>query len=366
MEREDAVLFSESLCRFVVEVRPSHEGALNAALEGLPHATVGRVDDSDVLSIRRRDQTDVTIRVSDLEAAWRGPLVTSPAHERPPIARRARPERAVPAESGPVRVLLLHATGTNRDRDAALACEMAGAQPEVVHVNQLLSGERSLLDYHMLVVPGGFSYGDDLGGGKLWALDLRHRLGETVNRFVASGRPVLGICNGFQALVKAGLLPGPDWLSGSESNGPNGSMAHVTLTHNTSGRFECRWVYLQPNPHSPCIFTEGLTDLIYCPVAHGEGRLVACDEATLIGLWNDGLAVLTYVHADGSPAGYPACPNGSDLGIAGLCNPAGNILGLMPHPENHIFAWQHPRWRRGERGMTGLRLFQNGIRYARR
>ncbi len=261
-----------------------------------------------------------------------------------------------------MRVLILHASGTNRDRDAALACELAGAQPEIVHVNQLLSGERNLLDYHMLVVPGGFSYGDDLGAGKLWAVYLQHGLGEVASRFVASGRPVLGICNGFQVLVKSGLLPGRDW---PDADGKTGQ-AHVTLTHNTSGHFECRWVYLQPNPASPCIFTEHQNELIYCPVAHGEGRLVISDLPNRRMLWNDGLVALTYVEADGSPAGYPACPNGSDWAIAGLCNPAGNVLGLMPHPENHIFPWQHPRWRRGEHGHTGLRLFQNGIRYARR
>jgi phosphoribosylformylglycinamidine synthase len=253
-------------------------------------------------------------------------------------------------------VLILHANGTNRDREAALACELAGAQAEIVHVNQLFAGERRLRDYHMLVVPGGFSYGDDLGAGTLWALDLRQRLGDDVARFVASGRPVLGICNGFQALVKAGLLPGADWRPGREQS--------VTLAPNAQAHFECRWVYLKPNSHSPCLFTTGLEELIYCPVAHGEGRIATGDDETLAALAADGLAALTYVDADGRPAGYPANPNGSAGGIAGLCNPAGNVLGLMPHPEDHIFPWHHPRWQRGEAGMVGLRLFANGVRYA--
>jgi phosphoribosylformylglycinamidine synthase len=252
--------------------------------------------------------------------------------------------------------LILHATGANRDHDAALACELAGGAPEIVHVNQLLSGERRLADYHMLVIPGGFSYGDDLGAGTLWALDLRWRLGDAVARFIADGRPVLGICNGFQTLVKAGFLPGAAWSPGHERP--------ITLTNNASGHFECRWVALQPNPHSPCLFTAGLTEPIFCPVAHGEGRLVARDEATLRALWGDGLAALTYTAMDGGPATYPANPNGSDFGIAGLCNPAGNVLGLMPHPENHVFPWQHPRRHAGESGMIGLRLFENGITYA--
>jgi phosphoribosylformylglycinamidine synthase len=253
-------------------------------------------------------------------------------------------------------VLIVHANGTNRDHDAALALEIAGGQPEIVHVNQLLNGERRLLDYHMLVVPGGFSYGDELGAGKLWAVDLRQRLRADVERFVREGRPVLGICNGFQALVKAGLLPGDEYNADGHRS--------TTLTFNQSGHFECRWVYLQANPGSACLFTEGLHEPIHCPVAHGEGRLLTTDQAALNRLWADGLVSLTYVNADGSEAAYPANPNGSLSSIAGLCNAAGNVLGLMPHPEDHILPWQHPRWRRGERGMDGLRLFKNGIKYA--
>jgi phosphoribosylformylglycinamidine synthase len=262
--------------------------------------------------------------------------------------------------------LILHANGTNRDRDAFFACELAGGEPEIVHVNQLLAGERLLLDYHMLIVPGGFSYGDDLGAGTLWALDLQNRLGEDVRRFIDEGRPVLGICNGFQALVKSGLLPGD--LPSPQTPLPQGEGLQkersVTLTFNESGHFECRWVYLQPNPNSPCLFTEGLTEPIYCPVAHGEGRIAVADQAAVDLLWNAGLAPLIYTDADGKPAAYPDNPNGSAYNIAGLCNAAGNVFGLMPHPEDHIFPWQHPHWRRGEGGMDGLRLFQNGVKYA--
>lgn len=250
---------------------------------------------------------------------------------------------------------MLHANGTNRDHEAAYAVEMADGAAEIVHVNQLLGGEKHLTDYHLLILPGGFSYGDDLGAGTLWALDVGHRLGDAVADFVASGRPVLGICNGFQALVKAGLLGGGG-AAGRE----------VTLTANAAGHFECRWVYLQPNPASACVFTQGLDELIYCPVAHGEGRVVARDDAALADTVGRGLAPLTYVDASGSPGPYPVNPNGSALDIAGLCNPAGNVLGLMPHPENHIFDWQAPGWTRERRGMSGLRLFDNAVRYARR
>lgn len=250
------------------------------------------------------------------------------------------------------RVLIVHANGTNRDHDAAAAIALAGGEPEIVHVSQLLNRERSLLDYHMLLVPGGFTYGDDLGSGVLWALDLRERLGDAINTFIKSGRPVLGICNGFQALVKAGLLPG--WqkpIANSQSLRP------ITLTFNQSGHFECRWVKLEANPNSPSIFTKGMSETIYCPVAHGEGRFVASDAATLKQLHDKNLIALRYVGD-----GYPANPNGSDAAIAGICNEAGNVLGLMPHPENHIYPWQHPRWHRGERGQSGLGLFVNGLR----
>ncbi|MGQ9457121.1 MAG: phosphoribosylformylglycinamidine synthase I [Anaerolineae bacterium] len=252
------------------------------------------------------------------------------------------------------RVLILHATGTNRDREAALACEMAGGRPEIVHVNQLREGSRHLRDYAMLVLPGGFSYGDALGAGRLWAVDLRYVLGDELGRFIESGRPVLGICNGFQALVKSGWLPEP----------PDGNRL-ATLAANASARFECRWVWLEPDPRSPCIFTQGLTERIHCPVAHGEGRFLTADEGVLARLKQNGQVALRYVEADGSPARYPANPNGSVDNIAGICNPTGTVLGLMPHPEDHILPQQHPRWTRGEGGGLGLAVFANGIRYAR-
>ena len=278
-------------------------------------------------------------------------------------------------------ILILHATGANRDREAAWACELAGGAPEIVHVNQLAAGERRLQDYRMLVLPGGFSYGDGLGAGKLWAVALRHRLGDELAAFVASGRPVLGICNGFQVLVKAGLLPGLNDEVGTmndESETPDSSfIVHhssfsplATLTRNDSAHFECRWVYLQPQAGSPCVFTQGLEEPIYCPVAHGEGKFVARDEATLAAMQAQGLAALRYVRpetaeaATTNGAGYPWNPNGSQADIAGVCNPAGTVFGLMPHPEDHVIPQQHPRVHRGERGLLGLPLFVNGVRYA--
>ncbi len=257
-------------------------------------------------------------------------------------------------------VLILHASGTNRDGETARACDMAGAAAEIVHVNQLIAGERRLADYRMLVLPGGFSYGDDLGAGKLWAILLRHRLAEDLSFFIEAGRPVLGICNGFQVLVKAGLLPG------TASAEPEGQvpLQAATLTRNDSARFECRWVYLQPQAASPCIFTRGLSEPIYCPVAHGEGKFVARDERTLDQIQAQGLVALRYAGPAGLPATYPWNPNGSVADIAGICNPAGTVFGLMPHPEDHVLPEQHPRYQRGDHDGLGLALFANGVRYA--
>ena len=258
-------------------------------------------------------------------------------------------------------ILILHATGTNRDRDAAYACTLAGGAPQIVHLNALVRGERRLGDFRMLVLPGGFSHGDHLGAGRLWATALRYRLADDLLAFVAAGRPVLGICNGFQALVKAGLLPGTFSETASD---PLAERPPVTLTRNDSGRFECRWVYLRPEPGGRSVFTRDLDELVYCPVAHGEGKLVARDEETFAALEAQGLVALRYVGAGGERAGYPWNPNGSWGDVAGICNRAGNVLGLMPHPENAIVPHQHPRFHRGERGMLGLPLIRRGVAHA--
>jgi len=260
------------------------------------------------------------------------------------------------------RVMILLASGTNRDRDAAVACELAGGEPELVHVNQLRARERRLADYQMLLLPGGFSYGDDLGAGRILATELLYSLGgrddddslvgDGMRRFAEAGKPIMGICNGFQALVKSGYLPGP----------PPEQTA--TLTTNASNHFECRWVYLKPDSDSQCVFTAGLQELIYCPVAHGEGRFVPRDDDLLQSLLRQHRVALTYCDANGGSVGYPGNPNGSAGGIAGICNQRGNVFGLMPHPEDHVFPEQHPRWTRGEKGGSGLGLFMNGLRYA--
>jgi phosphoribosylformylglycinamidine synthase len=278
------------------------------------------------------------------------------------------------------RALILRAPGINRDEDAAAAIELAGGQAERIHVNRVVDGAVRLADYALLLIPGGFSYGDHLGAGKLLAVDLVHRLGEQLRRFDDDRRPVIGICNGFQVLVKAGILPGPTTDQGESAvvgrrspalpldtlgnRGAEGSV--VTLTDNASGRFECRWVHLAADPASRCVFTQGIERPIEVPVAHGEGRFVARDDATLAALRAGGQVALRYVAADGGTAEYPANPNGSDDAIAGVCNLQGNVLGLMPHPEDAVLPHQHPRWTREPRRTEGdgLAIFRNAVRYA--
>jgi phosphoribosylformylglycinamidine synthase len=256
-------------------------------------------------------------------------------------------------------VLILHASGANRDGEAARAIALAGGKTEVVHINQLRSGDKRLADYGGLLLPGGFSYGDALGAGARLALDMQVYLHDQLHAFVAAGRPVLGICNGFQTLVKAGLLPGP----AQATRGGIEEMARrrVTLTENAQGGFECRWVYLARATNATSPLLAGVDQLIFCPVAHGEGNFQAQDQAALDELAAAGLVALRYVDASGQPAQgeYPCNPNGSAGDIAGICNHVGNVLGLMPHPEDHVTPIQSPL---RTPGGLGLPLFSAFVR----
>lgn len=232
------------------------------------------------------------------------------------------------------RVLIPVALGTNRDGDLAQAFELAGADCERVPLTALRNGERRLADYQLLAVPGGFSYGDALGAGRLLGLDLAGWFGDQLRTAAAEGMPMFGVCNGFQALVRAGLLPGGD--------------VPAVLAENDSGRFECRWVELEPTDAS--VWTADLPEPIRCPVAHGEGRFVVDDTAVV-----QSQVAFRYLGD-----GYPANPNGSAGGIAGVTDATGRILGLMPHPENHILQRQDPLRGRSPRGLC-LRLFEAGV-----
>lgn len=246
------------------------------------------------------------------------------------------------------KALILQAHGSNRDLDVMDALTLAGADAIGIPLNELRARKSLLSDFQLLILPGGFSYADALGAGKLLALDLASYFEEEISAFVESGKPVIGICNGFQALVKSGILPG----------GSNTGQA--TLTFNEQGHFECRWVHLR-SVSQTCIWTKGLQEIITCPIAHGEGNFQTSGSFAVEQI------AISYIQADGSQANgeYPINPNGSILDIAGICNPQGNVLGLMPHPENHIHAWQHPLHTRGKTSGSGLKLFENGVQYAK-
>ncbi len=337
----DILLFSETLSRFVLEVAPEHCDQINALFGDGVCDYIGVVTESPDVIFEFYGAVLIHTDIVALELAWRGDLAPAPVPNAPTVGARL----ASPLRSTAPKVLILHANGSNRDSDAALAVRLAGGDPRIVHINQLTQSPKLLEDHAMLILPGGFSYGDDLGAGVLWALELRMRFGDALQQFISSGRPVLGICNGFQTLVKAGVLPG------------NVTPRKTTLTYNAGGHFECRWVTLEANPSSKSFWLEGLEAGLDTPVAHGEGRFM-CDIETLAALEADGLIALRY-----SGDSYPFNPNGSVSSIAGITNAAGNVLGLMPHPENHVFDWQHPRFARGEHGRSGLALFQNAIRH---
>ena len=263
-------------------------------------------------------------------------------------------------------ILIVHASGTNRDGDAAQAIELAGGSPRIVHVNKLRRGDVKFGDHAGVLIPGGFSYGDALGAGQRLALELRLWFGHELSEVVAAGKPVLGICNGFQVLVKAGLLPGP--LNGDSAT------KQVTLTHNSRGKFECRWVTLRVEPKVRSGWLQSIRGtVIRCPVAHGEGRFVSASDAVADELETQGMVAFRYqscgaASADASApiraaAGlYPANPNGSSADIAGICDRSGAVVGLMPHPEDHVLDWQRPN---GDPWGSGLPLFKAFVSAAR-
>ena len=324
------------------------------------------------------------------------------------------------------RALVLRAPGINCERETAQACRLVGFATDLLHINALLKAPEHLLDYDFLVIPGGFSYGDDLGAGTLLAKNLTIHLGQgggshdesgtytPLRQFVDQGRPILGICNGFQVLVRAGLLPGhlvPAPLAPARgastlpSKADRGDTSHdilsASLTENASAQFECRWVTLAIQP-GPCIFTKGIAHPIELPIAHGEGRFVLADAAMLSLLQAQGQIPLVYIEPNarlqgpnghtcppdrvpqGSPprattrvptphrttpaptdalastpaslqqeVSYPYNPNGSIGNVAGICNAQGNVFGLMPHPERYVHALQHPQRRSTQNAHDG-------------
>jgi len=258
------------------------------------------------------------------------------------------------------KVIVLRTAGTNCDAETAIAFQMCGALTDLVHINELVRREKYLNDYQMLAIPGGFTYGDDIASGKILANEMKYSLGEEIEDFINNGKLVIGICNGFQVLVKAGILPGI-----------NNNGIEATLSFNDSGKFEDRWTYLRATSNeqraTKCIWTKALKNIIYLPVAHGEGKFIPKDKKILSALKRNKQIVFQYVDEKGKFTGYPYDPNGSVEHIAGICDTTGRVLGMMPHPERHILGTQHPRWTREglKKYGDGLEIFKNGVRYAK-
>lgn len=250
------------------------------------------------------------------------------------------------------KALVLRAPGTNCDQETAFAFEQAGSSVEYMHINQLMEQPESTKQFQILCVPGGFSYGDDIGAGRVLASQFISRLGECIEQFRAAEKLVLGICNGFQVLIKTGFLVPSD-----DQGLP------VTLTWNDTGRYDCRWVTLRPSA-SDCVFLRDV-EAMYLPVAHAEGRFVVRDKTTLSNLIDSRQLALKYVNPDGSNSQvpWPYNPNGSDQNIAGICDASGHVFGLMPHPERFIDRTQHPRWTRMPENTPadGLKIFENAV-----
>jgi phosphoribosylformylglycinamidine synthase len=250
-----------------------------------------------------------------------------------------------------LKALVLTGYGINCERESKYAIEKSGGNADILHLNKVLENPKIMDDYNMLFIPGGFSFGDDLGSGKVFGNKMRFRLREPLQEFIKSEKLILGICNGFQVMVKMGLIPVPDFVQ------------RVTLSTNDSGRYEDRWVMLKGNKESPCVFTKGI-DYIYVPVRHGEGKFIPKDDAVLGELKRNNQVVFQYVDDKGNLAGFPWNPNGSVENIAGICDISGRIFGMMPHPEAFNIVENCPLWvKGGVKEPLGLRLFKNAVEY---
>lgn len=255
------------------------------------------------------------------------------------------------------KVLVVRAPGTNCDVETAYAFELAGAEAHRLHVNQLIEHPDLARAYQILCFPGGFSYGDDIAAGRIAAVQWQTRLTETLEMFREEDRLVLGICNGFQIMMRLGIF-----FDSGPTNPP------ATLTWNLQGRFESRWVHLKPESNH-CVFLRGI-EKIYLPMAHAEGRFLTRDEQARTMLHERNQIAVRYCTADGktgdSGLAFPDNPNGAEWNVAGICDPSGRIFGLMPHPERFLFPTNHPSWTRLNPLPThgeGLKIFENAVAY---
>ena len=258
-----------------------------------------------------------------------------------------------------VKALVITGFGLNCERETAAAFELAGATAEQVHLNDLIAGKRTLAEFHILAFIGGFSFGDHLGSGTVFANRVKFHLRDQLEKFVADGKLVIGICNGFQTLTRLGMLPALDGDYFTQT---------VALAHNDCGTFRDDWCRLKVNPACPCVFTRGM-DLIRLPLRHGEGKFVA-DAPTLAAIESRNLVAVRYADAAGNPATeFPENPNGSLNSIAGICDPTGRVFGLMPHPEAFLSPYNAPDWtvardekRLPEKG-DGVAFFENAVSF---
>jgi len=279
------------------------------------------------------------------------------------------------------KTLILKTAGINCDEELKHGFELAGSSAEIIHINELVKGERSLGEFDILGFPGGFSYGDDLSAGRVLSTEFMAHLKSDLLNFYNSGGLIIGICNGFQVLVKAGILPDPSNLSNDEE-----SAANATLFWNDSGKFEDRWVTLRVEPDTKCVWTKGYSKIIEFPIAHAEGKFIPKSDELIEKLTSNGQIVFRYTDpsnpdiCESEMVPYPINPNQSTANIAGICDPSGRVLGLMPHPERFLYVENHPRWtRRRESSMSGmplaewddintpdgLPLFKNAVEYVK-
>ena len=252
-------------------------------------------------------------------------------------------------------VLVLRAAGVNCEVETVQAWELAGARAQVVHINALRANPGQLLDYQILTIPGGFSYGDDVSAGKILANQMQVFLGDQLRAFAERDHLIIGICNGFQVLCKTGLLHG---------GGGAGGLPAATITANVSGKYEDRWVRLRRASEN-CVLLRRAA-VYELPVAHGEGRVMACSDEEMNRLAELGCVAMQYTSRNGRSAAYPDNPNGSMMDVAGLCDPSGRVFGLMPHPERFIHETQHPEWTsRDAAPVDGRAIFESAVEHFR-
>lgn len=375
----DVALFSESCGRFVATTSSKDAGAFEARFRGLACRRIGRVTREPRLLARlggrprldlpvdgmkdafRRTLSPGEIRSSHVVSAPPPPAAERPAEEGGAVERlRALPEEERRDRRAAVRVLVLTGLGLNCEAETAEGFRLAGASPERVHLLDLLDGRapRDLAEYQILALIGGFAFGDHLGAGSVFANKIRWRLYDRLVEFLERGGLALGICNGFQTMVRLGMLPGFD----GDYRTPRAALAP-----NDRVGYRNAWVRLAFEPRSPCVWTRGLA-WMDAPARHGEGKFLAADPDVLARLEEGGQIAARYVGPDGSPTQeWPWNPNGSPGAIAGVCDPSGRLFGLMPHPDAFLYGFQHPAWpRRRFEGPVpdegdGVAIFRNGV-----